>query len=207
MSKWKVYVLVLVPAAAGVLIVPRALSEVKDGEPQMTAEQQAMMAEWIKLSGPGEHHKHLEAFAGKWNTTTKVWMGGPGTAAVESPGTSAIRLVLGGRFLMEEHHGTMMGLPYEGVGMTGYDNYRNVYTASWCSNQGTNMLTMTGMRDPKTGTFTYYGEMDEPGLKVIGRTVKYVSRVVDEDHFVFEVVDLHAGDDYKVIEITYERQE
>ena len=59
---------------------------------------------------------------------------------------------------------------------------------------------------PKTGVFTFYGEMDEPMLKVTGRTIKYVTRIVDANNYVFTIIDLHAGDDYKVVEITYARQ-
>ena len=172
---------------------------------EMTPEQQAEMAEWAKIAAPGDAHKHLEYFVGTWNTKTKIYMGGPGSEPMESDGQSDMKWVLGGRFIMDEHKGTMMGMPYEGIGMTGYDNFRNLYISSWSSNMGTNMLLMAGSRHPKTGVFTYYGEMDEPNLKVIGRTVKYVTRIVDADHFTFEIIDLHAGDDYKVIELSYER--
>ncbi len=171
----------------------------------MTPEQQAMMAEWAKIASPGDPHKHLEYFVGTWKTKTKMYMGGPGSTPMESEGKSVMKWVLDGRFIQDNYKGTMMGMPYEGIGMTGYDNYRNLYINSWCSNQGTNMLTMSGMRHPKTGVFTYYGKMDEPRLKVVGRTVKYVTRIVDKDHYTFEIIDLHAGDDYKVIELSYER--
>ncbi len=177
----------------------------EDPSAGMSPDQQAMMAEWMKIASPGEAHKHLDYFVGTWKTKTKIYMGGPGSAPMESDGQSEIKWVLNGRFIMDEHKGTMMGMPYEGIGLTGYDNYRNLYIGSWCSNQGTNMLAMSGMRHPTTGVFTYYGEMDEPGLNVIGRTVKYVTRIVDEDHYTFEIIDLHAGDDYKVIELSYER--
>jgi len=185
--------------------VSSARSSDTPGAAKMSPEEQAAMAEWMKLSQPGEHHKHLNYFVGKWKTKTKMYMGGPGTPAMESQGTSSMKWILGGRFLMEEHHGSMMGQPYEGIGITGYDNFRNLYTSSWQSNMQTNSLTMTGTRYPKTGVFTYYGEMDEPALDVVGRTVKYVTRIVDHDHYTFEIIDLHAGDDYKVIEIEYER--
>ena len=190
---------------AGAVLATSATAPGQDPGEGMTAEQQAMMAEWAKVAAPGDHHKHLDYFVGKWKTKTKMYMGGPGSAAMESEGASEMKWVLGGRFIMDEHKGTMMGQPYEGIGMTGYDNYRNLYISSWYSNQGTNILTMSGMRHPKTGVFTYYGEMDEPGLKVTGRTVKYVTKIVDSDHFTFDIIDLHAGDDYKVIEIAYER--
>jgi len=43
-------------------------------------------------------------------------------------------------------------------------------------------------------------------LNVAGRTVKYVNTIVNADKHVFEIIDLHAGDGYKVIEITYQRK-
>jgi len=171
----------------------------------MSAEQQAAMAEWTRLAAPSDHHKYLNYFVGNWKTKTKMYMGGPGSPPMESEGTSEMKWVLDGRFVQDHHKGSMMGQPYEGIGMTGYDNYRNLYVGSWYSNMGTNVLTMSGMRDPKTGNFTYYGEMDEPALKVIGRTVKYVTTIIDPDHHRFEIIDLHAGDDYTVIEIDYTR--
>ena len=41
---------------------------------------------------------------------------------------------------------------------------------------------------------------------VIGRTVKFQTKVVDNDTHVFSIYDLHAGDDYKVVEVTYKRR-
>ncbi len=199
-------------ASLGVLTMLQPVSRAQEdkatghGDEQLSPEKMAaMQAEWAKIAAPGEHHKHLDYFVGKWKTTTKMWMAGPGSEPMESPGTSEMTWVLGGRFLMHEHKGTMMGQPYEGIGMTGYDNYRNMYFSSWCSNMQTNMLTMAGTRHPHTGVFTYYGEMDEPVLKVTGRTVKYVTRIIDKDHYVFDIVDLHAGDDYMVLQISYGR--
>ncbi len=177
----------------------------EEGDGEMTAEQAAVMAEWAKIAAPSEAHKHLDYFVGKWKTKTSMYMGGPGSTPMVSDGVSEVKWVLDGRFIMDTHEGTMMGQPYHGIGMTGYDNYRNLYEGSWRSNMGTNTLTMKGARHPETGVFTYYGEMDEPSLKVIGRTVKYVTKIVDKDHYTFDIIDVHARDDYRVISITYER--
>lgn len=169
-------------------------------------EMAAMQAEWMRVASPGKHHKHLDYFVGNWKTKTSIWMAGPGSQPMVSEGSSEVKWVLGGRYTMDTHKGTMMGQPYEGIGFTGYDNYRNLYVGSWYSNMGTNVLTMAGSRHPETGIFTLYGEMDEPSLKVVGRTVKYVTRIVDKNHYVFSIIDLHASDDYKVIEIEYTRR-
>ncbi len=173
--------------------------------PGMSEQEAAMMQEWMKLAAPSDAHKKLEPLVGKWNHTSKVWMSGPGSTPMESSGTTERKWILGGRFLMEEHKGQMMGMPHEGLGLNGYDNFRNMYTSTWCDNMGTTILTMKGMADPAGKTFTFYGEMDEPGMKVTGRTVKYVTRIIDNDKNVFEIIDLHAGDNYKVVEVTYTR--
>ena len=65
---------------------------------------------------------------------------------------------------------------------------------------------MKGTCDPSGKVFTFYGEMDEPMIDVRGRMVKYVNRIIDDKKHVFEIYDLHAGPDYKVVEITYERK-
>jgi len=177
-----------------------------DKMPAMSEQEAAMMQEFMRLAAPGDGHKKLEPLIGKWKTTTKMWTGGPGSQTMESNGASERKWILGGRYILEEHKGQLMGMPHEGFGLTGYDNFRNMYTSMWSDNMGTAMLTMKGTTDPTGKTFTYFGEMDEPGIKVTGRTVKYVTRVIDANKHVFEVIDLHAGDDYRVFEVTYERQ-
>lgn len=189
------------------IVSQRVMSGVEPGAPQPSpAEQAAGMAEWAKIAAPGEGHKHLEYFVGTWETTTKMWMGGPGSTPVSSPGTAEIDWIVGGRFLLERLQGTMMGQYFESVSLTGYDNYRNLYERTVVSTTGTNMLTMRGMRHPQSGLITFYGEMDEPSLKVVGRTVKYVVRILNEKKFFFTTIDLHAADDYRVLQVEYKRQ-
>ena len=62
------------------------------------------------------------------------------------------------------------------------------------------------MRDPDGKTFRYYGVMDEPMMDAVARPVKYVTRIEDEDTYVFEIIDVHAGEDHKELEVTYERK-
>ncbi len=177
-----------------------------EGMPDMSPEDMAAMQEYMKLTQPGEPHKLLKSYVGTWDTVTKIWMGGPGSEPMTSTGSSVFTSVLGSRWIKEEHTGTMMGMPYEGVGMMGYDNYKNLYVSTWFSNMGTEMLQMSGARNPKTGVVTMYGTMDEPQIGVHGRTVKYVMTPQDADHYTFSIIDLHAGDDYKVIELSYSRR-
>lgn len=179
-------------------------------------EMQEMMAEWMATMQPGPHHEVLNQFIGKWDTTTSVWWGGPGTPASVTHGESESEWVLDGRYVREtstsefaipDGAGGETLVPHAGLGLSGYDNIRNLYTGVWLDNMGTQMLTMKGNISPDGKTMTFYGEMDEPMLKVFGRTVKYVVEIESKDRTVFSIYDLHAGDDYKVIEVLYERKQ
>ena len=217
--RWSLILVGLVAAGAAVYLAGSAVGQDSGGGAQQPSpdEMKAMMEgmqKYMQGIKPGKHHKPLDHFVGSWETVTKVWMGGPGSPPVVTKGSSKVKWVLGGRFVMDEHKGKMMmpdmtgsmkEFDYEGIGLTGYNNERNMYEQVWTSNAQTNMLTMKGAADPAGKLFTLYGEMDEVMLGVVGRTVKYVTRVVDEDKHVFEIIDLHAGDGYKVIEITYTR--
>ena len=202
--------------ALSALVSTQAISGDKPGQGKYSPEDMAkMMQEWMALAAPGEHHKLLEPFVGQWNTVTKTWWGGPGSDAVQTNGTTEVKWILGGRYLMDETKsefmmptptGEMKSTPYHGVGFTGYDNFRNMYVGVWMDDMGTQMLTMKGTAVPSGKVFTFYGEMDEPAMNMVGRTVKYVTRIINNDKHVFEIYDLPAGDDYKVMEITYTRR-
>jgi hypothetical protein len=187
-------------------LADEAAEKAHEGMPAMSEEEMAQMQEYMELMAPGAAHEGLRAIVGTWDTTSRIWMGGPGSEPMESTGSSVFKSVLDGNWVLEEHTGSMMGMPYAGIGMMGYDNYKNLYVGTWYSNMGTEMFQMSGARNPETGIVTMYGTMDEPQLSVHGRTVKYVIAPTDDDHFTFSIIDLHASDDYLVIEISYARR-
>lgn len=200
----------VVLAAALVLTTSQVFSQEKGEQGQMPAEMQAAMEQWMKLAAPGEPHEEMAHRAGTWNVESKTWWGGPGTPPTISQGTSEVKPILGGRFVVEKFQSEiMMGgqkMPMEGMGISGYDNYKKMYTSFWVDNMGTQMMTMLGSRAPGSDKITYYGQMDEPMLGVQDRTVKAVVTIVSEDKHTFEMYDLHAGDNYKVMELVYTRK-
>ncbi len=179
-------------------------------------EMAEMMAEMERLGSPGPHHEALNQFVGEWDTTMRMWWGGPGSEAEESSGHSSIKWILDGRFVQEDMTSTftmpgpdggMMEMEFRGMGLTGYDNFRNMYVSSWADNMTTQLIVGKGVADPRHAVFTHYCEMDEPTLDVVGRLVRIRNRVINEDRWVMEMYDLHAGEDYKVMEITYQRSQ
>src|SRR5262245_25443356 len=79
-------------------------------------DQKAMMEAFQKAATPGPNHKMLEMMVGEWTFTNKMWMD-PAAPPQESTGTSSYKSILGGRYVEHTHHGTMMGMPFEGRGV------------------------------------------------------------------------------------------
>ena len=116
---------------SALLCAPAAIAQdAASAEPEMSPEVQAMMAAWEMAMTPGEQHARLaEHFEGTWDTKMSLWME-PGAEPMVSTGTSTNTMILGGRQLKMEYSGTFMDMPFMGIGFTGYDNVRGVYTGS-----------------------------------------------------------------------------
>jgi hypothetical protein len=78
-------------------------------------EMDPAMQEALKRGTPGEHHKGLEPFVGRFTTTSRLWMK-PGAPPQESTGSAEHTWVLGGRFLRMDVRGDLGGQPFEGLG-------------------------------------------------------------------------------------------
>ena len=167
--------------------------------------QDEMMKAWIAFATPGASHKALEAFAGSWDVKAKTWMI-PGAPPTETAGTSENKMILGGRYLEQRYEGTMMGGPFSGIGVTGYDNYKKKFVSTWVDSMGTGIVEMSGSMDKAGKVITSWGMMDDPAEK---RSMKAKSVVtfVDADHHTYEA--WHAGPDGKMVkdlEISYTRK-
>ncbi len=185
------------------LALPLLAQEAKEKTP--TAEQQAMMQAWQKASTPGPNHKLLASLTGQWVFATKMWME-PGAPPESSTGTAVYTPLMDGRFIQGEYKGTFGGMPFQGLGLTGYDNVAQHFTTTWADNMGTSIMLMTGSYDPTTMTFTYKGDMDDmmkPGTKV---RVRQTVKVLSGDSHVMEWYETRGGKEIRTMEITYTRQ-
>ena len=169
------------------------------------ADQQKMMEQWMALMKPGKAHEQLAKQAGNWTCTMKLYAGGPGTPPMVSQGKATMKSVLDGKFLQQEFEGQMMGMPFKGIGLTTFDNFRKQYVGSWADSMGTSILHMTGSMSPDGKTQTMFTQMDEPTMGEIAKTVKYVTRFVDDNTMNFEAWEVAYGNDFKAFEIEYKR--
>ena len=174
-------------------------------QPEMSPEQKAQMEAWTKAMTPGAEHKRLSEAVGTWNATVTMWES-PGAAPQVSQGVTKRRMALGGRVLIDEWSGTMMGMPFEGLGTTGYDNVSKKWWGTWTDNTTTGVMTTRGTcdADPKKGC-TYVGTMvnmmtgkDENNRQ----TVSWTSP--DEERFTMYAKG-PDGKEFRVMEIVSKR--
>lgn len=176
----------------------------KGGAPKMdAAAEAAMMAEMTKMGAPGPEHRMLEAQAGKWKTVSKSWMG-PGEPDV-SDGTADHEMILGGRFLMSRYHGKMMGQPFEGFSIMGYDRMAKSYNGYWIDTMGTAVYPMLkGTWDEATKAMTFNVEWPNP-MGAGTMPYKMVTKLNGSDSMVFLMTMAHEGKEMPMTEVTYTR--
>lgn len=176
----------------------------KDKKHEKPMDPQAMMEAYQKLAMPGEPHKLFAGLAGSWTTTTKEWME-PGKPPMESTGSVEMKMLLEGRFLQQEFSGTMMGQPYSGVGLSGYDNLRKRYVSTWIDSMGTGIFMMEGTASADGKTITLKGQHPELGGGQM--THRAVWKIIDPNSQTFEMYGAHGhGKEMKMMEITYTRK-
>ena len=171
-------------------------------------EEAKMMEMWAKMGAPGEHHKQLEPFAGKWSYLTK-WRMSPEQPWGESRGSAVFEWVMGGRFLLQhikgEDEDPMMGR-FEGMGFLGYDNATHKHVSTWIDTMGTGVMLSEGSCDESGKVFTLVGSYFDP---MIGKETKAksISRIISNDKHVFEMYGLsEKGEEFKTLEVTYTRK-
>jgi hypothetical protein len=164
----------------------------------------AMMEVYKKMATPGAPHKLLASMAGRWNTKIKSWME-PGRPPLESTGTCEQKMILGGRYLQQEFTGEMMGSPFTGIGVTGYDNHTQKYVSTWIDSMGTAILFFEGTASADGKTITQECRYNDP----VKGPMKWrsVTQIMDDNTQAFEMYGTDkSGREEKMMEITYTRR-
>jgi hypothetical protein len=169
-------------------------------KPAGGGDEAAMMAAMEKAGTPGENHKLLQKFEGSWTATIKSFMGPKPT---ESQGTSEAHMILGGRFVEEKVSSTMMGKPFNGQGLTGYDNTQKKFVGAWVDSMGTGIMTMSATVDATGKIFTTTGSEIDP-ISGKEHSIKIVDKFETDKKRVSEFyMKGPDGKEIKTMEITY----
>lgn len=168
-------------------------------------EMNPAMEEALKRGAPGEHHRALDPFAGRFKTTSRIWMN-PGQPPQEAAGSVENTWVLGGRFLRMDVRGDMGGRQYEGIGYLGYDNVRGEYTAVWLDNMNTGITRATGQFDSATKTYMESGIYSCPMTGQKNVRFRGEWKIVDDKTLSYTMYNPGPdGKEVKGMEVSYER--
>lgn len=165
---------------------------------QSTAQEMdpAMMEAWQAYMTPGEKHQLLAKADGKWNEDVTFWLA-PKAEAISSKSTAENRMIMGGRYQESLHYGDMMGMPFEGRSVTGYDNAAKKFVSSWIDNMGTSIMYMEGKWDEASKTIMFTGEMADP-ITGKNKKIRQNYTYVDDNTHMLEMFDtLPNGEEYK----------
>lgn len=166
--------------------------------------QDDQMKKWMEYMTPGDVHKMLAKADGEWTAEISMWMD-PNTPPDKSTSTAVNKMILGGRYQYSTFTGNMMGMPFEGVSVTGYDNSKKTFTNIWIDNMGTGTMVMEGTWDEASKTINYKGKMLEPMTgkdEDVRETFKFVD---DKTHFL-EMYGTKDGKEFKWMEITFKKK-
>lgn len=181
-------------------------TEEKPKAPSKAPTPEEIQEMWMKHAAPGEPHAQLKPLAGSWNLVVKSW-DGPGDPKI-SEGSCESAWVLGDRFIRQECTGSMAGMPFEGMGFTGYDNVQKRYVSAWIDNMGTGIMMSEGKMDLRARTITFRSRMPDPTNPTSGKTVpvKMVTKIIDENSHTFTIYGMREGKEAPQMEITYTRK-
>jgi len=179
-------------------------------EPTGQDEMAEMMQKWLALNAKGPEHERFAEMVGTWDTEMRMWKA-PDTEPTVTPGKAVFRLILDGRYVEQKYtcagFGQPGSLPFEGLGIEGFDRFKKRYVSLWMDNTSTGIFISEGTYDEPSKTFTYYGKMDDPMTGQKDKVAKSVAREISKDKVVFEMYDTPpGGKEYMTMEITYTRK-
>jgi len=167
-------------------------------------DMQEMMEIMRKVGTPGEPHKLLGKLEGSWGTKTIGWQ--DGKKVMESLGTCEQKLVLDGHYLEQTYTGDMMGAPFIGKNILGYNNHTKKYESIWLDSMSTAIYFFVGKGSRDGKTITQDCSYDDP---VKGPAVwRSVTRIKDDNTLEFEMfITPKGGKREKMMEMTVARKE
>jgi len=167
-------------------------------------EQQEMMKKWMAYMTPGENHKYMEFFNGKWDAKGQMLMM-PGTPPIEVNYEVDVAMLLGGRYSQSITKGMLMGQPFEGIGILSYDNSKKKFASFWIDNTGTGFYYTSGTLDKSGKIRTETGDWDDP---IEGGTnkVRMITAITGPDTFTFQMYMTVKGNEIKNMDMIYTRK-
>ncbi len=169
-----------------------------------TFAQDESMQKWMAYMTPGAEHQKLAKLNGNWVYSSKMWMDPAGEPTL-SNGTASCEMLLDGRYSQMKVNGNIMGMPFNGISLTSFDNGKKIWLTTWIDNMGTGIMYGEGKWDEASKSIIFTGKMYDP---MAGKDVDYKEtlKFIDDNTMGMEMFTVVEGKDIKNMELTYTRK-
>ena len=89
----------------------------------------------MKISAPTKEHQELMRTVGLWDATIRMKMA-PDAPWEEEKCTERVTAICGGKWFWSDFEGHMMGMPFEGHSLVGFDTAKSKYVSYWFDSIG-----------------------------------------------------------------------
>lgn len=160
------------------------------------AAMKAMMEQMLALA---PEHAFLKQFVGTW-TTDVTWI--ENGQENKSKGTATFSVTYGGRFIHSDYRGEMMGMPFQGSMLMGYNKVQKKFESVWVDSWSTGLSLSSGTADSTGKVFTMNGIMDDPMTNQKIHT-KEVTTFDGANKMTFEMSKVEGDKVEKMMTIVY----
>lgn len=186
------------------LFVSVSLFAQEKKDTKMSAKDQKEQKAWMSYMTPGEMHKMLANANGDWHENLTFWMS-PGASPTQAESECTNKMILGDRYQESVHTGMMMGMPFEGRSVVGYDNAKKMFQSTWVDNMGSGIMFLEGKYNEQTKTINLKGtEVDAMTGKT--ESVRETMKFIDDKTQMMEMYMTKDGKEYKNMEIKFTKK-
>jgi hypothetical protein len=156
------------------------------------------------FSSPGPMHQWLASFNGEWDAEIISFM--DPTKPDTSKAVQTYSMILNGLYQEAKITGNMMGMPFEGRSLNGYDNAKKRFVSTWVDNISSGTTYMNGNYDTASTTLNLKGTQTNPSN---GRNmnIREVMKIIDADTYRLEMYgDGPDGKEIKFMEGLFKRK-
>jgi hypothetical protein len=155
-------------------------------------------------ASPGKPPAALARLAGDWKARATFWKWkDPSGPLMECTATIRAKIIMGGRFLLQNVEGHCTDQPVEAIGVIGYDNATGRYEAASFDNMGTRISRHVGEMNDAGDIVLHSTYQDQiTGEKVDRRTVR---TMISAREWLETAYETRNGDERKVMEIRAQR--
>ncbi len=176
----------------------------KGEQPKMTPEEAAMQEAWMKNMTPGPEHAHMAKSAGEWDATVS-WRMAPDAPWTTEKGTETRTVIMNGLYVQSEFKGSMMGTPFTGRLIEGFNNTTRKLESVWIDSMSSGMMVQTGEMSSDGKTITMSGTCTDP-MTSKPKAIKSVITIENDNAHTMKMYDVDAsGKEFESMKIEYTR--